>query len=85
MGGICAGFFSTSAVSGNKYSAGVYYSNLYIGGRQLAVQIVGILFSVGWSFIVSIFILLLIDRTVGLRVDSKHEEEGKNMINNQIS
>ena len=80
MGGICAGFFSTSAVSGNRYSAGVYYSNLYIGGRQLAVQIVGILFSVGWSFIVSIFILLLIDRTVGLRVDSKHEEEGKRIM-----
>ena len=75
IGGILTAFFATSTVTGG--ANGVFYSNTFQGGHQLAVQIVGILFSIGWSLIGTTLILKVIDITIGLRVSSEHEEEGR--------
>ena len=44
--------------------------------HQLAIQLVGICYAIGWSFIVSYAILQAIDKTIGLRVSEEDEEEG---------
>ena len=49
---------------------------LYAGGHQLAVQLVGISFAIGWSFIWTYVILQIIDKTIGLRVSEEAEELG---------
>lgn len=54
----------------------MYYSGVEDGGKQLAIQIVGILFSAGWAFFVTLGILLIIDKTIGLRVSEEAEEVG---------
>ena len=84
VGGIAVGFFATPQVSapfgfGDRKGIeikGVYYGGLEVGGRQLAVQIVGILFSAGWAFIVTLGILMCIEKTIGLRVSEEAEEVG---------
>lgn len=76
VGGICTGFFATSATTGNPNASGVYYSNTWIGGWQLEKQIVGILYTIAWSGIVSFILLKSIDMTIGLRVSEEEEEEG---------
>jgi len=75
VGGIGTGFFSTDAVTGNKLLNGVYYAGLHVGGMQLARQIAGILFALGWSGILSYILLKLIDKTIGLRVSELEEND----------
>ena len=76
IGGICVGFFATDQVTGNPNQCGVYYCNTWIGGWQLEKQIVGILYSIAWSGIVSFILLKSIDMTIGLRVSEEEEEAG---------
>ena len=78
IGGISVGFFADPAITGGP--AGVYYASLRVGGYQLAVQLVGILFSVGWSAVGTYFILTAVDSSVGLRVSEKDELEGNQEI-----
>jgi ammonium transporter, Amt family len=77
IGGISVGFFADPAITGGP--AGVYYGSFTVGGYQLAVQIVGVLFSIGWSS-VGTLILLTIDSTVGLRISEEDEIEGDKRI-----
>jgi ammonia channel protein AmtB len=68
------GFFVTDQVQplgfGDRLGEplkGVYYSDLHMGGHQLAIQLVGILFTIGWSFIWTFCIAQIIDKTIGLK------------------
>ena len=84
IGGIATAFFATDQVGApfgfgdnvGKPILGVYYGGLRVGGHQLAVQLVGISFSIGWSFIWSYILLQIIDKTIGLRVTVHDEELG---------
>lgn len=84
VGGLAVGFFASPQFSvpfgfgkaKGKPIKGVYYGGINDGGNQLAVQIVGILFSAGWAFFVTLAILLAIDKTIGLRVSEEAEEVG---------
>lgn len=76
VGGILTGFFATSSITGSPTQTGVFYSNEWIGGHQLAKQIVGILFAITWSGICTFIILKIIDLTLGLRVSEADEEAG---------
>ena len=84
IGGLATGFFATDLVAtsftygdnAGMAIKGVYYSGLKSGGHQLAVQIVGICFAIGWSFIGTYLILQVIDHTIGLRVSVTEEEVG---------
>jgi Amt family ammonium transporter len=45
-------------------------------GQQIIYQLVGIGAAWGWSFVVTTIILLVIKRTIGLRVPEEEEEAG---------
>jgi ammonium transporter, Amt family len=84
VGGLAVGFFATDQVAtpfGYGDNAGlpingVYYAGVRKGGKQLGLQLVGICFAIGWSFIFTLIILVIIDKTIGLRVSSEAEEAG---------
>ena len=84
VGGISTGFFATNEVAvpfafgttAGQPINGVYYSGIKLGGHQLAIQIVGILFAAGWSFCGTFLILQIIDKTIGLRVSESDEDIG---------
>jgi Amt family ammonium transporter len=72
-----------AAPDGNTYiygpfmpPKGVYYGNTVVGGYQLASQLCGICFAVGWSFAWTYVICKLVDVTLGLRVSEADELEG---------
>jgi Amt family ammonium transporter len=84
IGGLAVAFFATDEVAqgggwgdqeGNPIK-GVYYGNLKVGGHTFAIQLVGILFSIGWSFCWTWCILQIIDKSIGLRVSEEDEIEG---------
>ena len=60
MGGLLTGLFARAEICGTN---GAFYGN----GKQLLYQIYGILFSVGWSAILTYVILIFVDYTLGLR------------------
>jgi ammonia channel protein AmtB len=76
VGGILTGFFSTDKVTGNPSLNGVFYGSVSQGGHQLAAQLAGIAFSVGWAGFVSFLLLKAIDSTIGLRVSAEDEDAG---------
>jgi ammonium transporter, Amt family len=84
VGGLAVGFFATDQVAvpfsygdnAGQAVNGVYYAGVRKGGKQLALQLVGICFAIGWSFIFTLIILVIIDKTIGLRVSSEAEEAG---------
>jgi len=69
LGGLLVGCFAREEVCGTN---GAFYGN----GEQLGIQTYGILFSIGWSGVISFILLKLIDLTIGLRVSAKDEIEG---------
>ena len=73
-GGIATGFFANPELYPN--ANGVFYTSRKAGGYQLAYQLIAILFSVGWSSVISYVSLLIIDRFIGLRVTPEDEELG---------
>ena len=84
VGGLATGFFATDKVAvpfmyGDRAGLainGVFYGNFGSGCYQLGIQIVGIIFTIGWSFSFSYVILQIIDNTIGLRVCRGAEELG---------
>jgi Amt family ammonium transporter len=50
---------------GSSYA---YYRGLRMVGHQLSIQLVGILFTMGWSFICTFCIAQIIDKTIGLKI-----------------
>jgi ammonia channel protein AmtB len=79
--GIAVGFFVTDQVQplgfGDRLGEplkGVYYSDLHMGGHQLATQLVGILFTLGWSFIWTFCFAQIIDKTIGLKNDESDDD-----------
>jgi len=77
LGGLMTGFFAETAVYGgqNAILQGVG-SGYTLRAYVLGMQVYGIVVTIGWSFIVTYIILVIIDNTMGLRVSEDHEEEG---------
>jgi Amt family ammonium transporter len=48
-------------------SSNAYYRGLRMVGHQLSIQSVGILFTIGWSFICTFCIAQIVDKTIGLK------------------
>ena len=81
VGNILLGFFASTAVeegSGGRGANGVFYSvnQGNAGAIQLGKQCIAVIFSIGWSGIISFVILKAIDLTLGLRVSTEAEEVG---------
>ena len=73
-GGLLLGFFAdSSSISGGDFDDGLFFG----GGVELLLdQIVAMLSVVGFSFIVTLVIVKIIDATIGLRVESEIEQTG---------
>jgi Amt family ammonium transporter len=68
-GAILTGIFAAEAIGGK---IGVLEGNI----GQLWLQIEGVLVTVIWSAVCTAIILFIIDKTIGLRVESDAESEG---------
>jgi ammonia channel protein AmtB len=64
VGGILTGFFANDFVSGHEDERGVFYGR----GVQLGIQIYAIVVVAGWSFLISCIILIILSKTMGVRV-----------------
>jgi ammonium transporter, Amt family len=64
-----------TAVLGAPALGGLGLSTLTIGG-QLGVQAIGLAVAAGWTAVVTIVIVLIVRRCVGLRVHEEDEVEG---------
>lgn len=84
VGGIATGFFATDQVVMTPQGGllegtsvqGVYYSGFHHGGAQLAAQVCGVLFAIGWPFFWSYLIAWVLEKTIGLRVSREVEKVG---------
>ncbi|MDR2963973.1 MAG: ammonium transporter [Bacteroidales bacterium] len=72
IGSILVGVFATQAVSGDGGVQGALYGDWH----QLWVQTAATLFSIAFSAIMTFILFKLVDKTVGMRVASRVEEEG---------
>jgi Amt family ammonium transporter len=70
IGSILTGVFATAAITGGAKGA------LYGDWHQLGVQCVATLFSIIYSGVITFVLFKLIDKTMGIRVDKRVEEEG---------
>jgi len=57
-------------------AAGIFYADNPFDLNQILVQVLGILAAFFWTFGLSYLIYLLVDKTLGLRCDSQHEQRG---------
>jgi ammonium transporter, Amt family len=66
MGGLLTGLLANSVVDGED---GAFHGS----GRQFGIQIYGIVVSAGWSVFGTALVMLLVDKTLGLRVPPRTE------------
>jgi len=71
IGTIGAGLFATSAIN-SAIKGGLFYGN----PSQLGIQLLAIAVIGAYSFIMTIIIGKIIDKTIGLRVEEEHEIAG---------
>jgi Amt family ammonium transporter len=69
VGGFLTGFFAHGWVSGFETKTGVFYGSP--AGIQLGIQVYAMVVVAGWAFTISSILLLIIDKTIGLRVAGK--------------
>ncbi|WP_409201016.1 ammonium transporter [Methanobrevibacter sp. DSM 116169] len=68
-GAIATGIFAVPAIGG---AAGLLYGN----PEQVLIQIISVLATIAYSFIITIIIAKALDMTIGIRVNEKTEVEG---------
>ena len=68
-GAIATGIFASPAING---AAGLLFGN----PSQLTVQIISIVVTAVYAFVISIILAKILDKTIGIRVDEKSEIEG---------
>lgn len=72
IGSILTGVFATRCVTGEGGAEGALYGDWH----QLWVQTLTTLVSIGYSIIVTYILYVLVDKTIGMRVCRRVEEEG---------
>ncbi len=70
IGSVLTGVFATKAVTGGVCGA------LYGDWHQLGVQLIATVFGIAFSGVLTWIIFVIIDKTIGMRVDTRVEEEG---------
>jgi len=74
VGALLTGVFATATISGLDPSLdGLAYGNGFV---QLGRQAVAVLATLGFSFVMTLIICWVVDKTVGLRVDEDAEDQG---------
>jgi Amt family ammonium transporter len=72
IGSVLVGVFATQTVTGTDGAQGALYGDWH----QLWVQIIATAVTIGYSAILTLIIFLVVDKTIGIRVSSRIEEEG---------
>lgn len=72
VGSVLTGVFATQAITGE----GGVQGSLYGDWHQLWVQLIATVFCIVFSAIVTTVLFFIVDKTVGIRVDKRVEEEG---------
>ena len=72
LGSVLTGVFATQAVTGD----GGVQGSLYGDWHQLGIQLLATVVSIVYSVIVTFLIFKVVDKTIGVRVDKRVEEEG---------
>lgn len=75
-GGIATGLFATKAVN-SAGADGLFYGN----PKLVAIQLVAILASIVFSFVMTTIIMKVIDAIMGVRVTEEEEEQGVDISN----
>ena len=57
-------------------AAGLFLKDNMFDPSQIAVQLVGIFSAFFWAFPLSLILFFLIDRLIGLRASTQHEQQG---------
>ena len=73
VGSLTIGFFADPKFFGADFRAGLFYGG---GLRLLGEQALANISAIAWSFCVTLVILLVLKRTIGLRVSDTTEQEG---------
>ena len=68
-GAIATGIFASPAING---AAGLLFGN----PGQVTIQIISIIATAAYAFVISIILAKILDKTIGIRVDEKAEIEG---------
>ena len=78
LGAILTGFFASAAINAaNKDAAGNVISGAIDGHwGQILNQLAGVGMAYGLSIVGTLVLLLLVDKTIGLRLSPEHEHEG---------
>jgi Amt family ammonium transporter len=77
LGGVLTGFFATNnVIRASPPINGVFYANTEDGGHQLGIQIYAIVVVGAYSAFASFLILIVLDKTMGLRISDQEEQEG---------
>jgi Amt family ammonium transporter len=79
-GAFATGLFAQKALNpaGNN---GLFFGN----PKQLLLQLAGIGSTLGYSLVISVILYLLIDKTIGMRVEERDEEEGLDLSQHRES
>jgi Amt family ammonium transporter len=72
IGSILTGVFATRIISGEGGVQGALYGDWH----QLGVQVVATLATIAYSAVLTTIIFYIVDKTVGIRVSPREEEEG---------
>jgi Amt family ammonium transporter len=70
LGTILTGVFVSASFGGVGFAEGVTM------GKQVGVQVIGVLATAAWCASITFIILKVLDATLGLRVSEEHETEG---------
>jgi Amt family ammonium transporter len=71
LGGILVGVFASSKVN-SAIPDGLIYGNINLLWKQIVVSVLG----AGFAFVATYLILLVMSRTIGIRVEESHEHHG---------
>jgi Amt family ammonium transporter len=74
LGTLSTGLFVAAGLGGSGLAEGMST------GKQLGVQLVGVLATVGWTLVATFVILKLVDALIGLRVTAEQETEGLDIV-----
>jgi Amt family ammonium transporter len=73
VGSLTIGFFADPKFFDGTFRAGLFYGG---GIRLLAEQALANISAIGWSFVVTLLIMVVLKRTIGVRVSAEEEVEG---------
>jgi len=74
LGTTLTGVFAATALGGVGYAEGVTM------GKQVMIQLTGVLATAAWCGLVTYVLLKLIDAVLGLRVNTEQETEGLDTV-----